>query len=410
VGIELWGMPPLAHVRTIHFAADLSPWVREEEALIRMVVRPDETGAVSVQAFVGMGPEEWGSKSREWQVHVMSPVDSPTATEDWDDARALAHLRKLFKLPELDADIICMGGWLVESVLAERYRAGRVFLAGDAAHRHPPTTGLGLNSGVQDVHNLAWKLAAVLAGRAGDALLDSYESERRPVAELNIDWAVFASLNHMATATGWGVLPGAPAELNEFLFMSTFVDTPGGAVRQARLREFLATQRIEFQARAIELGFDYYASSAVVPDGSEPGESDPWGLEYRQQTRPGHRLPHAWLHGADGRLSTHDLLRPGRFLLLTAAGDADWGRAARAVTEHTGLAIEVARIGGAGADLVDVDGAWAKLRGHDDTGAVLVRPDGHVAFRAAAATGDHAVALSTALARTLDAVDDRVAV
>jgi 2,4-dichlorophenol 6-monooxygenase len=399
VGIAMHGTPPLAHVRTIHFSADLSPWVQEEEALIRMIVRPDAAGEMSVQAFVGMGPEEWGSRSREWQVHVMSGVDSAAAEEVWDDTAAVAYLRDLFKLPELDADIICMGRWLVESVLAERYRSGRVFLAGDAAHRHPPTTGLGLNSGVQDVHNLAWKLAAVLSGRAGDSLLDSYEPERRPVAERNIEWAVLASLNHMATGGGWGVLPGFPADLNHFMFAAMFADSPGGALRRARLREFLGTQRIEFQARAVEMGYDYYASPAVVQDGSPAEAPDPWGTEYRQNSRPGHRLPHAWLHREGRRLSTHDLLRPGRFLLLAGADEQGWARAVDVVAEQFDVAIDRVRID---------EGTWLELRGHDDAGALLVRPDGHIAFRAPSGVADHEQAIAAAIGKALGVVGARV--
>jgi 2,4-dichlorophenol 6-monooxygenase len=399
VGIALHGTPPLAHVRTIHFSADLSPWVQEEEALIRMIVRPDEAGEMSVQAFVGMGPEQWGSRSREWQVHVMSNVDSAAAQEVWDDGAALAYLRDLFKLPELEADIICMGRWLVESVLAERYRSGRVFLAGDAAHRHPPTTGLGMNSGVQDVHNLAWKLAAALSCRVGDTLLDSYESERRPVAAQNIEWAVFASLNHMATGAGWGVLPGFPADLNQFMFAATFADSPGGALRRARLREFLGTQRIEFQARAIEMGYDYYESPAVVQDGSSAEAPDPWGTDYRQTTRPGHRLPHAWLSRDARRISTHDLLQPGEFLLLTGAECAKWSRAADVVAEQFDVVIGHARID---------DAAWRELRDHDDAGALLVRPDGHIAFRARSGVADHEESLAAAIGKALGVVGARV--
>ena len=413
VGIALQGMPPLAHVRTIHFSADLSPWVQEEDALIRMIVRPDAAGEMSVQAFVGMGPEQWGSRSREWQVHVMSSVDA-AAGEEWDDPTALAYLREMFKLPELDAQIICMGRWLVESVLAERYRAGRVFLAGDAAHRHPPTTGLGMNSGVQDVHNLVWKLAAVLADRAGDALLDSYESERRPVAARNIEWAVLASLNHIATGGGWGVLPGAPAEVNHMMFAAVFADGPGGALRRARLEEFLGTQRIEFQARAVEMGYDYYASPAVVQDGSSPDAADPWGTDYRQSTRPVHRLPHAWLQRDGRRGSTHDLLRPGGFLLLTGSDDQGWSRAADEVGRHFGVTIDHERLDASADADADADagsssgGTWRELRGHDDAGAVLVRPDGHIAFRAPSGVADHEQAIATAIARTLGVVDARV--
>jgi 2,4-dichlorophenol 6-monooxygenase len=213
------------------------------------------------------------------------------------------------------------------------------------------------------------------------------------VAEQNIEWAVMASLNHMATGGGWGVLPGFPADLNHFMFAAMFADSPGGALRRARLREFLATQRIEFQARAIEMGYDYYSSPTVVQDGSTPDAPDPWGTDYRQTSRPGHRLPHAWLHRDGRRLSTHDLLRPGRFLLLTGSDDQDWSRAA------DDLGIDHARID---------DGTWLQLRGHDDAGALLVRPDGHIASRAPSRVADHEQAIAAAIGKALGVVDARV--
>ena len=95
--------------------------------------------------------------------------------------------------------------WVMEGVVAERYRAGRVLLMGDACHRHPPTGGLGLNSGVQDAYNLCWKIAAVLAGRAGDGLLDSYEAERKPVAECNVEHAIANAMHHFKLIDTWPI-------------------------------------------------------------------------------------------------------------------------------------------------------------------------------------------------------------
>src|SRR5207245_11637421 len=128
----------------------------------------------------------------------------------YEAAPLLPRMRELLKIPALSPDIIGIGHWTVEGVLVDRYRWGRVLLAGDAAHRHPPTTGLGLNSAIQDAHNLTWKIAAVLGGTAGPALLDSYESERRPVGMRNVDWALFTFLNHLVIDAGMGLFPGAP--------------------------------------------------------------------------------------------------------------------------------------------------------------------------------------------------------
>src|SRR5439155_3309101 len=188
---------------------------------------------------------------------------------------------------------------------------------------------------------------------------------------------------------------------------ATFADTPDGATRLARVREFLATQRLEYQAREIEMGYDYYAGGAVVQDGSDAPAPDPWGADYRQTTRPGHRLPHAWLRRGDERLSTHQLLKPGAFLLLAGDDGEEWCRAARDVSERLGIELVSARIG-AGADLADDDRAWQQLRGHDDAGAILVRPDGHVAYRAASSVGRYEEAIAGALATVLRGSGNRV--
>jgi 2,4-dichlorophenol 6-monooxygenase len=275
-----------------------------------------------------------------------------------------------------------------------------VFLAGDAAHRHSPHGGLGLNTGIQDAHNLTWKLAAVVAGAASPALLRSYEAERRPVAIRNVEFATFAFFNHLAVASGFGVLPGAPAEHNREILRVLFSDTADGATRRVRLREFFGTLRMEFAAADIELGFEYADSPAVVPDGTPAPSRDPAGNDYRPVARPGHRLPHAWFDRLDERVSTHDLLRPGRFLLIAGAGGAAWIDAAGAVSARAGMPIDAMRAG-AGAELQGGDGTWYALRGHDDAGAVLVRPDGHIAYRAQTAAPDAAEALGAALATVL---------
>ncbi|MCW3014551.1 MAG: putative phenol monooxygenase [Solirubrobacterales bacterium] len=390
LGVSLQGLPPFMRATAIHFKADLSVWIQEDTSMLRLIQRVAEDGTMLETGLVGMGPEHWDRRSETWVINVVAPI-APGAPEiDWDNATALAHLRDILKLPELDAEIISIGGWAVESVLADRYRVGRVFLAGDAAHRHPPTTGLGLNSGVGDAHNLAWKLAAAVRGTAGDGLLDSYEAERRPVAARNIEWAMLTAFNHVATQSGWGVLPGVPPEHNLMMYAATLADTPDGATRLARLCEFLRTQRMEYQARHIELGYDYYAGGAVVQDGSPAPERDPFGLEYEQTTRPGHRLPHAWVTRAGDRVDTHSLLRPGAFLLLCAEPASSWIDAARELAEELDIEIAVEA-------LERSEQAWGRLPGHDGVEAVLVRPDGHVAYRASSGGVEAADVLREAL-------------
>jgi 2,4-dichlorophenol 6-monooxygenase len=401
VGIELQGPPPFVKVAAIHFAADLSPWIQEDASMLRFINRIADDGTVLETGLVGMGPTHWDRHSEEWVLNVVAPIGHPIADMEWTDEIATATVRDILRIDDLTMTIISVGGWALESVLADRYRAGRVFVAGDAAHRHPPTTGLGLNSGIGDVHNLSWKLAAALRGQAGDALLDSYEIERKPVAARNIEWAMLTSFNHLATQGGWGVIPGAPPEHNIMSFQAVFAETPDGATRLARLREFLGTQRLEYQAHDIELGYEYSASPAVITDGSRAPARDAFGVEHIPAARPGHRAPHAWFSRGAERVSTHGLLRPGVFLLLVGNDGQAWRAAANQNAWQLGVEIDVLGVGGARSDLAAADDTWPSLRGHDETGAILIRPDGHVVMRAATAPEDRGATLFEALAAAL---------
>ena len=380
LGIEMQGPAPFVNVISIHFAADLSEYIREDASIVRMVARPTVDGGWIRGGCIAMGPTRWDRHSEEWRVSVTLPIGA-THPAEYDDARAVADIRRQLDIPDLEVDEIkVISFWLLESVVADRYQVGRVFLAGDAAHRHSPMGGLGLNTGIQDVHNLTWKLAAVIHGHAAPGLLDSYERERRPVGARNVQWATFNFYNHLAAGSGFGMLPGAPEEHNRAALEALFADTPDGENRRARLAEYYWTARREFQQLDIEMGFDYADSPVVVADGSPPPPHDPLERSYQPTTRPGHRLPHAWLTAQHESLSTHQLLTPGHFLLLTGPGGDPWCDAAQQCATEIGVPIDAYKIG-EHCELGDRDGKWAALRGHDDDGAVLVRPDGHIAFR-----------------------------
>jgi 2,4-dichlorophenol 6-monooxygenase len=403
LGIELEGPEPFVQTLSVYFRADLSPYLTNDDSLIRLFVRPEEDGSWTRTGLIGHGPTRWDRHCETWVVTVTLPPDG-----EFDDAAAADAVRQRLNLPELELEVLRAGKWNIEAVLAERYREGRVFLAGDAAHRHSPMGGLGLNSGIQDAHNLTWKLAAVTAGRAEPALLDSYEAERRPVARRNVDFATFAFFNHLAVSAGFGVMPTAPRAHNRGALEALFSDTADGATRQERLRGFFDTLRMEFAAADIELGFEYGDSPAVVPDGTPAPPRDPAGLELVQTTRPGHRLPHAWLE-RDGRaIATHDLVPVGGYALFTGDDGDAWKRAAQEAAERYGVPIDVHPVG-PGSALRDRDGRWLPVRGHDATGAVLVRPDDHVVLRAPSAVDDPDAALDRALRRSLGRVDSAMA-
>jgi 2,4-dichlorophenol 6-monooxygenase len=395
LGVEMVGPTNMVDMVSAHFSADLSEYW-DDETLITWFLNPEGESSWGAGAMVQMGPT-WGRGSEEWVVHFGFRPDDP---ERFNEEAIVPRLRQLLRLPGLDLTVHKVSHWILDRIVADRWRIGDVFLAGDSAHRQPPTTGLGLNTGIQDAHNLAWKLAEVLSGRATDALLDSYQDERIPVSTHGADWALLAFMNHFVIDAGIGLIPGAPVEANTEAFRQLFSDTLLGAALRARAAECIGTQRWEFQAHDVEIGFSY-PSGALVADGSPLPPRDPRGTRYVPTTRPGHRLPHAWLDGPGGaRTSTHDLVGQGRFALLVGAGDTVWSAAAEAAAQKLAVDLRVVRIG-PGAELTDPDGTWARVREVPESGAVLVRPDNHVAFRASEAPVDAPGVLTDALARVL---------
>ena len=391
LGAEMQGLPALFDATTVYFSADLSPWWNEG-SLITWFLNPHSPDLSS--ALIEMGPT-WGKNCEEWGLHL-----SLGDTDRSDDEAVTARIREVLGLPGLEPTLHEVTSWTVEAVLAERYRQGRVFLAGDAAHRQPPAVGLGLNTGIQDAHNLAWKLAAVLTGRAPDSLLDTYDAERRPVGEYNIAWAMSASSHHQVVIDGaLGLGQHIPPERRTSVFLGYFAPTPVGAAQRARAAELFATHRGECQAHDVELGFAY-EDGAVLPDDSRPQDRAPLGDTYRPTTRPGHRLPHAWLARGGRRLSTHDLAGAASFVLITGP-EPRWAEAATQVAEKFSVPIVVASIGD-GAEYADADGEWEAVRQITDEGALLVRPDNHVAWRTVSGAADPVDALRNALARVLD--------
>jgi len=394
VGARLAGQTDLVHMVTVYFRADLSQWWDDDYAMTTWFVNPDG-GSWSSGVLGQLGPTRFGRHSEEWMFHFTFRPDDPSR---FDEKSLLPRMRELLKLPDLTPDIIGIGHWVVEGVLADRYRYDRIFLVGDAAHRHPPTTGLGLNSAIQDAHNLAWKLNAVLRGAAPDALLNTYEAERRPIADRNVKWALMTFQNHQLTDVGIGLVRGN-AEASVANFTAFFAEDDEGRTRRARLAKVLEVQRMEWQAHDIEIGFRY-DHGALVSDGTSPPERDPLGGVYIPTSRPGHRLPHAWVSDGRRTLSTHDLVNPDGFLLVTGANESAWKVAADAASRKLGLPLKTVSIGDEdGCDFRSTD--WLALREVNNDGAILVRPDNHVGWRAVEMPADPILGLVDAIAMIL---------
>jgi len=395
VGIKLEGLGVIGSEASIHLSVDLSHLARDPHVLIRWIWSP---ALGRMAALVPMGPTRWGPDSEEWVFHLNYPGDE---LRRLSDAQVEADMRTALGLKDVPFKIHQTTRWTLEGLLADRFRAGRVFIAGDAAHRHPPTGGLGLTSAIQDVHNLAWKLAAVLAGKAGDSLLDTYEAERRPVDGLNVQRSLENAACHFEMSEILGLDPQAGIEVN-WARMSRIWSgkTEDAELRRRALRQ-IRRQSMESNELNIEYGYRY-RSHAIAADGSpEPQPIDPVRL-YEPDARPGSPLPHAWIDNEHGlRRPLMDLVRPGRFLLIAGEEAQDWCDAAKEIAATNGLPIDCVRIGELDGDLFDPRLAWTQYRGISRKGAVLVRPDRFIGWRSAGAAAHPARQLAAALHQIL---------
>nr|AHF72758.1 FAD-binding monooxygenase aromatic ring hydroxylase [Salinispora pacifica] len=392
LGVQMLGLPGFLEVTTAYFSADLSPWWREG-TLLTHFLHPRDPDLSS--NLIEMGPT-WGKHCEEWVLHF--PPGDP---QRYPEESIVSKIREVLGLPGLELTLHQVTNWSVESLVADQYRVGRVLLAGDAAHRQPPTVGLGLNTGIQDAHNLAWKLAAVLTGRAPDSLLDTYQAERHPIGRHNVDWAVSAALHHHAILEAVGVGQHTEPQRRERAFAAFIDPSPIAAAARARAAELFATHRGGCQAHDVELGFAY-EQGAVIPDGSPPPPREPLRDIYHPTTRPGHLLPHAWIKRADRVLSTHDLTgSTGSFVLIIGQKAERWRAAAAAVAEKLSVPISIVAIG-VDAEFVPTDDRWPQVREITDEGAILVRPDNHVGWRSRGAGANPTGELAGALGRILE--------
>jgi 2,4-dichlorophenol 6-monooxygenase len=301
---------------------------------------------------------------------------------------------------DVDAEILGVAGWQVRAQIAPAYSAGRVFAMGDAVHRHPPTNGLGLNMSIADAYNLGWKLALVLAGKGGAALLDSYSAERQPAGAQGVQRAITSLQEGAAVEAALGYEPGQAAEAGWEALNTLYEPGPAGDERRDALRKAIELSNYQFNAHGVELGYRYH-SDAIVDDGSpDPIPARDPQLYYQPTTRPGARVPHARLERDGAPVSSLDLVDDLAFALLTGVGGEAWAHPAAEASERTGVPVRVHVIGGEGG-VTDPYGEWASLREVETTGCVLVRPDRHVAWRSMRHTPDSARQLSAAIEQAL---------
>ncbi len=394
-GIGYEGLGVVAQTATLHVSADFSPWAKDPDVLIRWIFSP-QAGVLVV--MVPMGPHRWGPDSEEWVIHLNYPVDDPRAQSD---AQVEADAREALGVPDLPWKIHKITRWSVEAVMASAFRAGRVFLVGDAAHRHPPTGGLGLTSAIHDVQNLCWKVGLVLAGDAAPGLLDTYEAERRPVDQRNAQRSLENAMNHFAIGAALGISHEQTPAQNTRQLRRMWSGRPEDAGHRAGVLRAMRAQSMEFSELNVEYGYTY-RSAAVVPDGSDAPTAVDEIRVYQPSTWPGAPLPHAWIEDEDGnRRPIKDLVAPGRFLLIAGENGHAWCEAARQLAAAAHVPVDPVRIGHLDGDLYDPRCTWLRHRHISGEGAVLVRPDRFIAWRHPAGSSDPTAALAAALSQIL---------
>jgi 2,4-dichlorophenol 6-monooxygenase len=359
----------------IWFKADLTKYVADRPAWGHMIVQPGASiGGVGLTVLRMVYP--W----TEW-LAVMGYNIQKAPPEVGPD-QAIGLIRKLVGDPSLDVELLDVNFWTVNNAYATRLQNGRVFCVGDSVHRHPPNNGLGSNMAIQDAHNLAWKLAHVIKGWATPKLLESYSLERVPVAKQVVQRAndSIGTVHELVGAFTMG------EELTQEFLEIGLARMAGGSTAGVELRskfvQALDSQRYHIDSHGVEMNQRYH-SYAIVTDGQEEPayERDP-ELYYQPTTWPGARVPHAWLFTAtDKQVSTLDLCGKGRFSLLTSLTGEAWIEAVEAINKEMGIDI-VAHVIAPRHQYRDLRVEWARIREVEESGAILVRPDFIVCWRA----------------------------
>ena len=395
IGTPIEGKMGVAGSMNILFRADLSKYVAHRPSVLYWIMQPGaDVGGI------GMGLVRMIRPWNEWLIVWGYDINEPAPEVTPEFATGVA--RQLVGDPGLEIELLSANTWTVNDAYATNMQSGRVFIMGDAAHRHPPSNGLGSNTSIQDAYNLAWKLAAVVKGHAGAGLLESYTVERAPIAKQIVTRAnqsigefgpIFEALG-MTGGTDIGKIKAS---------MDARCDAGADGERQrAALREAIAFKKYEFDAHGVDMN-QRYRSDAVVTDGQkEPKFDRDAELHHQPTTWPGAKLPHVWVfdRNSGAPVSTLDLCGRGRFTVLTGIGGEAWCEAAGKAAKALGIDIRC-HVVGPRRQYVDHVGDWARASEIGDTGCLLVRPDHHVAWRAAGAVKDPAKELERVLRAVL---------
>jgi putative polyketide hydroxylase len=364
LAVEMDGPKKIANFINCYFRADLEKHIGERTGILHFFSNKDARGVFQPLDAKGRWLTQLEVPEEEW------------STEYYTKERCIERIRAGAGIPELPVEVLSVGKWQMNAVVARHLIAGQILLVGDAAHMFPPTGGLGANTGIQGMHNAVWKLALYLRAKAGRGLLKSYETERRPFAR----WVADQSYHNRQQVWKLGAISRG----------ETTVDDAGR-------KEVLQMTSRYGNHIGLELG-SVYESTAVVSDGAKvPEVGDPY-TDYTPSGVPGCRAPHVWIERDGDHQSTLDLVSP-EFSIFAGAQGGEWRQIAKAAGAQTGLDIQCHLIG---ADFEDVEQKFNQRYGVGETGAVLVRPDGFIAWRMVELKPGAGDELLWALARVLD--------
>lgn len=395
LGLPFEGQMGVGGSMNILFRADLSKYVAHRPSVLYWVMQPGaDVGGIGMGLVRMVRP--WNEWLIVWGYDITKPAPEVTPEIATDVARQLVGD------PDLEIELLSANTWTVNNMFATHMQKDRVFIMGDAAHRHPPSNGLGSNTSIQDGFNLAWKLAAVIKEQAGPALLDTYSQERAPIARQIVTRANQSIGEFGPIFEALGMDGGTDVEKIKASMDARCDATAAAENQREALRKAFEFKKYEFDAHGVEMNQRYTSAAAVTDGQPEPDFAKDPELHYQPTTWPGARLPHAWVYDQDGKQhSTLDITGKGRFTILTGISGEPWTQAAETVGKALGVDIAVHVIGPRRA-LVDHHGDWARSRETEESGCVLVRPDHHVAWRAITLPDDPAGELMRAIASVLD--------
>ncbi|MDR4941290.1 FAD-dependent oxidoreductase [Bacillus wiedmannii] len=328
----------------IYFEADLNEFIQGDAFGFSMVLHPEVLGALI--------PVD---NERKWIYHVSYDPLKGEEPEDFTIERCKQIIQTAIGNTNVESEIVSVLPWEASEITATKFQDHRIFLVGDSAHIMPPTGGFGSNTGIQDAHNLAWKLAAVIKGKAKQKLLETYHEERYTVAKLTTEYAI------------------------SLLF-------------RAANREEGSLNNMD--GLAVTVGYQY-CSKAIIDDPATPHRMDIIDLN----GRPGTRASHFWGMYKGREASILDLFG-NNFILLTEVENSSWAEAVYDVSSKLGINIKVYRVGLTG-DFIAQENVFCELYGIENEGVVLIRPDGFIGWRSEKEVVNPAVMLEEVMSNLL---------